>query len=54
MALLLRNIYYDTIRLIRGWSSNEMLCYLHVLVLPLMQGHDVTMIAAGDYKIITE
>ena len=45
MALLLGNVETDTIRIIGRWSSDYMLCYLHVTAHALMQNRSVTMVA---------
>ena len=52
MALLLGNVETDTIRIIGRWSSDYMLCYLHVTARPLMKGHAANIVATGDYTLI--
>ena len=52
MALLLGNIDAATIWLIVSWCSKKMLCYLHVMLWPLIQVHVATMVVDGDYTLI--
>eukprot|EP00957_Ditylum_brightwellii_P112765 8596676-Ditylum_brightwellii.AAC.1 len=53
MALLLGNIDSDTIRLIGCWRSDEMLRYLHTTARQLMRNHAATMVANGNYKLLS-
>ena len=53
MALLLRNINVDIIRLIGRWRSDKIPCYLHIKVGPLIQDHTTTMVADWYYTLIS-
>ena len=53
MAFLLGNIDPDTMRLIGCWNSNEMICCLNVITLPLMQSHTEKMVDTEYYTLIS-
>jgi hypothetical protein len=50
MALLLEKVDYATIQLIGWWLSDQILCYLHISVQPIMQGHASLMTQNSAYR----
>ena len=54
MSLLLGRINTNTIRLIGGRVSNNIMCYIHVTEYPITQGHATKIVDVRDYTIIPE
>ena len=52
MALLCSGIDTYIIQLIGRWHSDEMLCYLHLQVEPLMLGFSKWMVTPGNYSML--
>ena len=52
MALLCSGIDTDIIQLISQWRSDEMLCYLHLQLEPLMRGFSKKMVTHGNYSML--
>ena len=52
MALMCAHVDTDTIRLIGRWRSDEMLCYLHVQVEPIMRNFAKKMLQSGAFTLL--
>ena len=52
MALLLRGINGDIIRILGRWRLDTMLRYLHVSAISLTHNHARAMLRGGDYNLL--
>ena len=52
MALLCSGVDHDIMSLIRRWSSDEIMRYLHVQAEPIMMNFSKLMICHGNYNLL--